>query len=179
MAMNRMMNRRRELPSSESLLAEARRLFEYDASNGNLIWKSVANRAHPGKAKVGAIVGGDDGNGYRMCALLGHKFKVHQVVWLLQAGSLASHPLDHANRDRRDNRIENLREVTDSQNVANSVVQLRPLAGVKKDSKGRGYSASITVNHCRKYLGYFATAELAHAAYLEATRNVRGDFSPV
>lgn len=171
--------RKKELPDSSALLAEAKRLFRYNEATGELVWIAFANPWRPGQAKLGRVVGGDDGHGYRMCALLGHKFKVHQVVWLMHHGELPSMPLDHADRDRRNNRIENLRMATDSQNLSNTIAQVRPLAGIKKDQKGRGYSANITINGRKRYLGYFATAELAHAAYVSATRTLRGEFSPV
>jgi hypothetical protein len=88
-------------------------------------------------------------------------------------------PIDHVDRDRRNNRIENLRLATDAENGANNVVTARPLAGVRKDPKGHGYRADLSIGGKKKYLGYFKTAEDAHAAYVAATREARGEFSPV
>lgn len=175
----RMKNRLRELPPAAALLAEARKLFRYDTDTGNLHWQAFANPAHPGQAKIGDVVGGDDGHGYRMCALLGHKFKVHQVVWLLHHGELPSLPVDHKDRDRRNNRIDNLRLATDAQNLGNLKTMLRPFAGVRKDPKGHGYRADITIGGRKKFLGYFRTPEAASAAYVSATRETRGEFSPL
>jgi hypothetical protein len=174
-----MQNRKRPLPPLAELLAEARRIYAYGGDAGGLVWREFRHPHHPGQAKLGEQVGGDDGLGYRMCMLLGHKFKVHQIVWLLCTGEFPALPIDHVDRDRRNNRIENLRLATDAENGANNVVTARPLAGVRKDPKGHGYRADLSIGGKKKYLGYFKTAEDAHAAYVAATREARGEFSPV
>ena len=176
---NRMNNRKSPLPGSDELLAEAHRIFQYDDEQRGLIWKAPKHPCHPGKMKLGERVGGNDGHGYLGCMLLGHKFKVHQVVWLMHHGTLADRPIDHANRDRLDNRIENLRLATDAEYMANNEASTLPVAGVRKDPKGHGYRADLSINRKKKFLGYFRTAEEARAAYVAATREARGDFSPV
>lgn len=173
----RMSNRERALPPSAELLAEATRLFSYNAVNGGLIWRCPANKQHPGKTKIGKMVGGDDGHGYLMCALLGHKFKVHQIVWLICKGALPELPIDHVNRDRRDNRIENMRLATDEQNIHNQKSNARKLSGVTKDTRGCGFAARIQHKGKKFYLGYFKTKEDANAAYVKASREIRGEYS--
>ncbi len=175
----RMNYRHRELPPAQVLLAAARRIYEYNDVGGGLVWRAFANPAHPGRAKIGGPAGGSDGHGYLMCMLLGHKFKVHQIVWLLHHGAMASHPLDHKDLDRTNNRIENLRACTDSQNSQNSIGMTRPTAGYRKDPKGNGYRAEIQINSKKKFLGYFLDPKDARAAYVAARREQSGEFSPV
>jgi hypothetical protein len=92
--------------------------------------------------------------------------------------------IDHINGDRLDNRIENLRTATYSQNSANAKRHSRNTSGLKGASKrfkngkwtGR-WQASITYQRKQINLGYFDTKEEAHAAYLEAARRLQGEFA--
>lgn len=177
--MKRMQYRKRPLPPIGEMLQEANRIYQYDSENGGLVWKAFKNPAHPGMAKIGASVGGDDGSGYKMCMLLGHKFKVHQIVWMMQTGEFPKMLIDHIDRNPLNNNIENLRLATDAQNLANCATVCAPMAGVRKDPKGHGYRADISINRKKKFIGYFKTAEEAHAAYVQATREARGAFSPI
>lgn len=176
---DRMRNRLKPLPPVETLLAEAKRIYRYDEATGNLVWIRPANPGHPGQAKIGGRVGGSDGHGYLMCMLLGHKFKVHQIVWLLNKGELARFPIDHKNRDRLDTRIENLRLAVDIQNSQNTNKMLGALTGSRSHRGRTGYSAIIQINGKKIYLGYYKSREEAHEAYVLGSRKYRGEFSPV
>lgn len=171
--------RKESLPTNQELLAEANRIYSYDPVNGGLIWKAYKDPRRSGRAKIGNKVGGDDGHGYLMCMLLGHKFKVHQVVWLICHGEFPKMSIDHINRNRRDNKIDNLRLATDQQNMFNIHASTKKYVGVRKDDKGHGYSANIGHNNKKIYLGYFKTKEEAYEAYVKASREIRGEFSPV
>jgi hypothetical protein len=162
--------RQKPLPSDAELLAEAHYLWAYDAERGGFVW---ARRRYNGQPKPGTPVGGSDGRGYRMTLLLGHKFKVHQLVWLWHRGALPPQPLDHINRKRSDNRIENLRLATDQQNVWNSNPNA---AGVKRWRKR--WAAVIDVGGKKHYLGAFDTRQEATARYRAVAQEVRGEFAP-
>lgn len=85
--------------------------------------------------------------------------------------------VDHKNRDRSDNRWDNLREATVSQNSGNSV---RPSAqGLPKGvrpNKG-GFQAKIWGTGKWKCLGTYPTPELASEAYKQAAIEKYGDFA--
>lgn len=51
-----------------------------------------------------------DKDGYLIIKVKGKQFKAHRIVWLLNNGCFPKTELDHINRDKLDNRIENLRE---------------------------------------------------------------------
>ena len=51
-----------------------------------------------------------DKDGYLIIKVKGKQFKAHRIVWLLNKGNFPKNELDHKNRNRTDNRIENLRE---------------------------------------------------------------------
>lgn len=84
--------------------------------------------------------------------------------------------IDHINGDHTDNRIENLRDVTNAQNAQN---RSRPrhcnstgFLGVSFHKQSGRYRARIMVDGVMRSLGFHATAEQAHEAYLTAKREV-------
>jgi hypothetical protein len=85
--------------------------------------------------------------------------------------------IDHRNRDGLDNRRENLRECTHSQNLANAEfpVGATGYRGVRvMRSK---YQARIKVDQTYRHLGTFDTAEQAARAYDTAAREAFGEFA--
>ena len=72
--------------------------------------------------------------------------------------------VDHINGIRHDNRLENLRLVTNQQNQWN-----RPkVKGYYWNKASRKWHARIMIDGKPQHLGYFDTEEEARAAYLEA-----------
>ena len=57
-----------------------------------------------------------------------HWLCYHQAVWLICKGRWPTMQLDHLNGNPRDNRIENLRECTGSENVLNKLHPWKPNA---------------------------------------------------
>lgn len=93
---------------------------------------------------------------------------------------------DHINGNRLDNRRENLRVVTNRQNLLNRRLQDNNTSGYRgvshyngqahKDIKKR-WTAEIKVMGKRKHLGYYLTAEDAARAYDKAARELNGEFA--
>lgn len=109
----------------------------------------------------------------------GRDYFRHKVVWALNNGEWIGE-LDHINRNRLDDRIENLRPATSSQNAANSSLRRDSVSGFKGVSwfaKGnKNWRAQIRVNGRVFHLGLFADPVEAHAAYLVAAREHFGEF---
>lgn len=87
--------------------------------------------------------------------------------------------VDHINRNGLDNRRENLRIATKSQNNMNR--RKRPdgasgFKGVTKESKTNKWVAQIGFNKKIIRLGTFDTPELAHEAYCEKAKELFGEF---
>lgn len=175
----RMGYRKRPLPKLEDMLVEADRIYAYDKEYGELVWREATNKAHPGRCVIGSYVGGDDGHGYKMCMLLGHKFKVHQIVWLINTREFPPMPLDHIDGNKRNNKIENLRLASDLMNMQNLSKVKHDLGGVQKSRRGPRFTSKITFNRAVHHLGSFDTPEEAREAYIQASRSFRGEFSPV
>ena len=63
-----------------------------------------------------------NGDGYRTGMLLGKSVKAHHIVWAMTRGEWPTDEIDHINGDPADNRPENLRQVSHTDNVKNRAV---------------------------------------------------------
>ena len=87
----------------------------YTYKNGNLYWKiSPTNNI-----KIGSTVGCiQRRTGYKVTYIFNRLYYVHRLIFLYHHGYLPT-SIDRINRDKTDNRIENLRECNPSQNIVN------------------------------------------------------------
>ena len=123
------------------------------------------------KNKVGDRAGTVRSDGYRQLNIANKSYYEHRLVWLLHTGTLPSKLLDHVDRNKKNNAIENLREATASEN------------GRNQNCNGytffkNAYVASIGINGKNHYLGRFKTPEEAIAVRKEAEKRYFGEFAP-
>jgi hypothetical protein len=71
-----------------------------------------------------------DKDGYLILKIKGKQLKAHRVAWLLNYGEFPEYELDHINRNRLDNRIENLRESNRFEQTQNSKKTVNKETGV-------------------------------------------------
>jgi hypothetical protein len=112
--------------------------------------------------------------------LFDRKIRRSHIVWVLCRGEWPPSDLDHENRESIDDRIENLRPATTSQNAANTARRTNNTSGYKGvfwDKSARRWRAEITVNRKRIHLGYYDSPEEAHAAYCVAAKKFFGEFA--
>lgn len=74
--------------------------------------------------------GSYDKDGYLITKIKGKQYKTHRLVYAYFNGRFPSGEIDHINRNRVDNRIENLRDVTRADNVHNTTILPNPRTGV-------------------------------------------------
>ena len=74
-------------------------------------------------------LGSFDKDGYLILKVKGKQFKAHRVAWLLNYGDFPKSELDHINRIRTDNRIENLRESNRKEQCNNTTKRINPDTG--------------------------------------------------
>lgn len=164
--------------TNEALLShqEIRRLFDYDPETGVLRWRvdRGVNKTKGREIKSGGS------HGYLDVKINGKKYMAHRVVWFYTYGEWPADELDHANKDRKDNRIKNLRPATHSENQHNSTKYKNNTSGYTGVSfhkrKGK-WMAYIGFCGKRKTLGYFDTPQLAHEAYCEKAKELFGEFA--
>jgi hypothetical protein len=144
-------------------------LLDYDPGTGEFRWKRSK-----GRASAGSLAGWRRGSsGYLQIGINRQLYQAHRLAWLVMHGAMPTYPMeiDHINRDKSDNRIANLRVVSRAENTHNSGLQRNNTSGytgVNWHRRHQKYVARIQANGKPKFLGYFATADAAHAAYLAA-----------
>ena len=178
----------RILPSPHLL----RELLHYDDATGKLFWKerpvsmfrpskikkgersaewaaSVWNRKFAGREAFTAT----RPDGYRVgsvnCVLL----RAHRVIWAMVHGAWPENDIDHINGDRADNRVENLRDVTNIQNHRNARMSVKNTSGVNGvtfDRQTGKWRAGVKVNFKHIALGRYSSKEEAAAARASANK---------
>ena len=152
--------------------AEVWRLFDYNPKTGEFRW-----RHQFGRARAGERAGWATPHGYWMIGFGRRMHYAHRLAWLYVHGVWPGH-LDHKNRDKLDNRIENLRPATHSQQHANAWLRSDNKLGVKGVKRhSNGYAVRITVARREIYVGWFKTLEEAAQAYRDAAVRHFGEFA--
>jgi hypothetical protein len=123
---------------------------------------------------AGRLAGTIRANGYVVVSVKKRLLLAHRVVFAMHHGFMPEE-IDHINGDRGDNRIENLRAASCTQNRRNSVSKAGA-SGVKgvcwKRDKGK-WRARVSGRH----LGYFSSKECAEGAVVAARSEMHGEFA--
>ncbi len=122
--------------------------FRYD--NGNLLHVKAC-----GRKKAGSIAGYKMRNGYIMIGFNKKRELAHRLIWKYHYGNIPDGmEIDHINGIRYDNRIENLRLVSKSENQKNRQIDIRNKSGY---TGVFWYKAKQkwTVKISSKIIGYF------------------------
>ena len=152
-----------------------KQLLDYDPGTGVFRWK-VSNNSR----RAGQIAGGLTNNGYVRIRLGGKPYLAHRLAWFFVHGYFPHKGMDHKNRIRHDNRIDNIREATQSQNCANKIARCSSgLKGVFFHKQQRKWLASLGQDYGQIYLGSFSSKWQAHKAYAKAAKRIHGEFACV
>ena len=132
----------------------------------------------------GTILGSKDKKGYLLIMLLNKRYKAHRLAYLYMLGRFPHNLVDHKDRNKTNNKWNNIREASDSENQQNKIEaqsnnESSGLLGVSYSAKLGRYRARIQINHVVHYLGLFKTAQEAHAKYLEAKLNLHPFYEAV
>lgn len=155
---------------------EIREFLSYDPAAGEFRWIKKPSIG----VEAGDIAGTTSGEGYRKIKFRGRVFRAARLAWFFVHGSLPQGLVDHRNGNKSDDRIDNLREATRSQNTANSRPRRNSKSGFKgvhfRHDLGR-WQAQIKAGGTAHHLGYFATAKAASRAYDAAAIKHFGEFA--
>ena len=128
-----------------TLAEQIRKEVYYNPETGFLTWRSDGR----GKFKrAGASVGCLRPDGYYSARVNAKQWLVHRLVWVYVYGEEPPKIIDHINRNKGDNRIENLRSGVGGVNELNSKVHKRSpfgISGVRRGSKPGNYQAYVAI----------------------------------
>jgi hypothetical protein len=117
---------------------------------------------------------------YRRIIIEKRRYIASRLAWLWVYGKWPNDFVDHANGNKQDDRIGNLRAATKSQNHANTSAPAHNTSGLKGVSWSKRYGfwlAQIQHKNKHHFLGYFVTPAEAHTAYREAASRLFGQFA--
>lgn len=159
---------------------QVKKLFDY-REDGYLIRKN--NTSGP-CSKKGMVVGYipksiTRNNRYITTKISGKHWCVHRLIFLWHNGYIPDQ-IDHINRNTLDNRIENLRETTASQNICNRKLFSNNTSGMKGvhwHKHKKKWFVYVDINKKRKSIGYFDDIELAELVSIEAREKYHKSFA--
>ena len=151
-----------------------RRLLEvldYSPLTGFFHWRQTLSP----KATVGSRAGALTSDGYRKISIDKEVFAAHRLAWFYVHGQWPNGQIDHRYRDRDDNRISELRDVSSLTNNQNrrvaAISNSCGLLGVTTlPARERKFAAKLYVGNRCVLFARFDTPEEAHQAYLAAKR---------
>jgi hypothetical protein len=151
---------------------KVKELFDY-SSNGEFVWKID----RPG-VKAGTVAGYHRKDGYGVLCVDRKRYLLHRLVYLWHKGVLPDY-LDHIDGDPRNNRIDNLRECSLSQNQQNRKIGRDNSSGIKGVSwhkYTKKWRASIRHNKEQIHLGVFEDLCKAAEAINHYRAKMHGEF---
>lgn len=162
------------MTSKNSLTSEQlRKLLDYDLETGVFTW-----RVNRGKARVGRIAGTKHNRGYLTVVLDQKVYLLHRLAWFWVHDAWPIE-IDHRDRVKTNNRIDNLRQATRQQNLRNTGLQksnTSGIVGVSWHKRRKKWRAMITIDSKFKELGFFDA--ISDAAFAREVAEIThfGDF---
>jgi hypothetical protein len=98
--------------------AYVREILDYNPETGVFTWQKLPKFRSD---RTGKVAGCPDDRGYIRIRINNHYYRAHRLAWLIMTGeSPGALDVDHRNRNKSDNRWQNLRLATRAQNNANA-----------------------------------------------------------
>ncbi len=147
--------------------------ISYDPVTGVFTWiKSRTNRC-----AVGSRAGGLNTAGYVVIGFWPNVYYAHRLAWWFVHGEMPKE-IDHKNRDRSDNRIDNLRAATHALNNSNAGRRKKTgYKGVYWHKQRQKWNTKIKANYHSYHLGLFSNEADAARAYDAAAMRLHGEFA--
>ena len=122
-----------------------------------------------------ATAGSISGRGYVKIRIGKSQYYAHRLAWLYTYGEWPSNQIDHINRVKTDNRMCNLRDVSqlvNAQNSSNRATNTSGHRGVTWHKEIGKWMAQISVRGKVRFLGYFDDKRKAAEEYEKARKEL-------
>ena len=149
--------------------ADLKKMFWVDRFTGDL--RRLTNRTNSPVNSVAGFI--DNSVGYRKIKIKSVRYYAHRLVWLYHFGKWPSDQIDHIDGDKLNNKIDNLRVVTNQENQKNAKLPSTNTSGVMGvcvHNQTQKWRAQIQDDGKNKFLGLFDNFEEAVAARQAAER---------
>lgn len=152
----------RTLSEEKQLIDELLEYISVDVVSGTCAWIKSTNR----KIKIGSVAGTSRKDGYTVINFKGKQFRRHRIVYYVSTGILPV-MIDHKKGVSFGDGIDNLQEVTNTQNTQKKGIQKNTsgFIGVTWNTVNEKWIAQITIDGKVTYLGSFDDPEKANDAY--------------
>jgi len=172
--------RRNQLISPRGIKMNDKKLYSiikdrFDYRDGELFYKYDVGK----RMKAGEKAGHYTTNKYSYITIDQKRYLIHRLIYLWHHKYLPD-TLDHINNERQDNRIENLRPATVSQNAQNRCISVRNTTGVKGvyfHKRSGQYVARIRSQQKNVFYKYCETIEEAEKCLQVARENIHGKYA--
>jgi len=164
--------------SSTLTLERLKSVLSYDSQTGIFVWRVQLGW----KGRAGSPAGTRHARGYTHIMVDQKLHLAHRLAWFYVTGNWPKDKIDHIDCDRANNRFDNLREATASQNSQNSKKRegkASKLKGVSWHVRNRKWESRIKRDGKQIRLGLYGTEEEAHAAYCKAASELFGSYARV
>jgi len=154
---------------------ELKELLNYDQDTGIFTWKVSPAR----QVSSGDIAGTKRKDGYIQIKVDNELILSHRLAWIYMYGYLPKY-IDHINGQRDDNRIINIREVSNQQNSLNSKISKNNTSGIKGvywDKSRNKWVAKLFVNGKCKFCKRFDDMDLAKLVIEEVRNKYHGKYA--
>lgn len=151
---------------------EVRALFDYDVDAGRLIWKDGEYTNRRWSRDVPGNYAESYTSRYPRVSIDNVRYLAHRIIFLWHHGRMPV-VVDHINGVLHDNRIENLRECNQMQNIGNA--DYGSMRGIEKH--GRKWRVRICGSNWKMELGSYETIEEAIEARNAGHREYFGEFA--
>ena len=153
-------------------------LLSYDPETGEFT-RLIGGRGRRAGEIAGCLKRDSGGKVYIYIQIDGRTYLAHRLAWLYTFGAWPENQIDHLDQNSLNNRLINLRDVTNAENGKNQKMSNRNssgFTGVYFHNKAQKWEAQIKVNFKRIYLGLFELKDDAITARKNA--EVKYGFHP-
>ena len=147
-------------------------LLEYNPDNGVFKWKITRKQI-----KKNTVAGTKHSLGYWSISVDNKIYLAHRLAWFYSYAQWPKNVIDHINKNKQDNRLTNLRSVTQKENGKNIDLKKSNISGAngvrhRKDCLKNPWQARVMHDRKEINLGFYPTFKEA----LEARKDWENNF---